>query len=925
VATLFTALTTLYSRGAKIDWRAVYAGRGASTVDLPTYAFQNKSYWLDATKPAGDVSSLGAKSAAHPLLGALVELPDGGAVLTGRLALDTQGWLADHVIMGRTMLPGAAFVELALHAGDQVGCDVLDELTQQAPLLLPEKGGVDLRVVVGAPGAGGVRELSVHSRTEESGAVWTQHAAGTLATGARPDAFDLTEWPPSGAEAVDLGGLYDDLAGLGFGYGPTFRNLKAVWLREGARGTEVFAEVALPEGTPVNEFGLHPGLLDSALGATDYLIPGGPKALTETTIPFAWNRVSLQASGATALRVLVRKDVTGSSLALADAAGNPVAWIESLVTRPVSEGQLGAKVPDSLYRIDWQQAAGVRPVGSFDGWAVLGSDDLGLGVPVLETAEPVDVLVLPVTPGSGDVPAQVRGAVHQTLAQLQSWLADERFADGKLVVLTRAAVSTEDGPDLAQAPVWGLVRAAQAENPGRIQLVDVDAAAGSVRALPAVVASGEPEAIVREGEVRVPRLAKVTTLGEPAAWDPDGTVLITGGAGLLGGLLARHLVGHGARNLLLTSRKGLDTPGAKELADELTAQGARVTVAACDVTDRAALAELIGSVGSELTAVVHAAGQMDSAVLSALTPEQVDNVLRPKVDAAWHLHELTAGLDLAGFVLYSSAGGLLLAAGQANYAAGNVFLDALAEHRAALGLPATSLAWGPWQGTDGEVDLAHIARSGVAELSAAEGLALFDAALAAGEPVLVPVRLAELRDVDAVAPLLRGLVTAAPRRVAAAAGPKTAQPQAGFADRLVTLSADEREQAALELVREHAAAVLGYDDASAVGAEKGFTDLGIDSLAALELRNRLGAASGLRLPATLIFDYPSPVPLAKHLLAELLPEIGSVVEEQAGEETVAEEAAQPEDAASAVAAMDLADLVRSAMGGSPTDERGESQ
>ncbi|WP_328603680.1 type I polyketide synthase [Amycolatopsis sp. NBC_00345] len=921
VPTLFAALATLYSRGAKIDWRAVYTGRGASTVDLPTYAFQNKSYWLDATKQTGDVTSLGAKSAAHPLLGALVELPDGGAVLTGRLSVDTQGWLADHVIMGRTMLPGAAFVELALHAGDQVGCDVLDELTQQAPLLLPEKGGVDLRVVVGAPGAGGIRELSVHSRTEESGAVWTQHAAGTLATGARPDEFDLTEWPPSGAEAVDLTGLYDDLAGLGFGYGPTFRNLKAVWLREGARGTEVFAEVALPEGTAAGEFGLHPGLLDSALGATDYLIPGGPKALTETTIPFAWNRVSLQASGATALRVLVRKDVTGSSLALADAAGNPVAWIESLVTRPVSEGQLGAKVPDSLYRIDWQPA-GVRPAGSLDGWAVLGADDLGLGVPVLDSAEPVDVLVLPVTPGSGDVPAQVRGAVHQTLAQLQSWLADERFADGKLVVLTQAAVSTEDGPDLAQAPVWGLVRAAQAENPGRIQLVDVDAAASSVRALPAVVASGEPEAIVRDGEVRVPRLAKVTALGEPAAWDPDGTVLITGGAGLLGGLLARHLVGHGARNLLLTSRKGLDTPGAKELADELTERGAQVTVAACDVTDRAALAELIGSIGSELTAVVHAAGQMDSAVLSALTPEQVDNVLRPKVDAAWHLHELTAGLDLAGFVLYSSAGGLLLAAGQANYAAGNVFLDALAEYRAARGLPATSLAWGPWQGTDGEVDLAHIARSGVAELSAADGLALFDAALAAGEPVLVPVKLAELRDVDAVAPLLRGLVTAAPRRVAAAAGPQAAAPVAGFADRLVTLSPDEREQAALELVREHAAAVLGYDDASAVGAEKGFTDLGIDSLAALELRNRLGAASGLRLPATLIFDYPSPVPLAKHLLAELLPEIGSAVEETAAGEAAS---ANGTDEGAAIAAMDLADLVRSAMGGNPTDERGESQ
>ena len=904
VPTLFTALATLYSRGAKPDWAAVFAGRGASTVDLPTYAFQNKEYWLNATKRAGDVGSLGAKSAGHPLLGALVELPDGGAVLTGRLAVDRQTWLADHVVLGRTMLPGTAYVELALHAADQTGCDVLEELTQQAPLLLPEEGGVDIRVVVGAPGADGRRDLSVHSRIED---VWTQHAAGMLATGAQPAEFDLSVWPPEGAEVVDLTGLYDDLAGLGFGYGPVFRNLRAVWLRDG----EVFAEVALPEGTAASEFGLHPGLLDSALGATDFLVPGGPKALTETTIPFAWNQVSLHAAGATTLRVRVRKEGTAgkdASLALADGTGSPVAWIESLVTRPVSEGQLGAKVPDSLYRIDWQPAAGVRLVKSLEGWAVLGSDDLGLGVPTHEQPVAADVLVLPVGSAEGDVPARVHTTVQETLRQLQAWL--EKF-EGKLLLVTRNAVA--ESPDLAQAPAWGLVRAAQAENPGRLQVVDVDDLAQSMRALPAVVASGEPEAIVRVGEVRVPRLAKVTTVGDPVEWDADGTVLITGGAGLLGGHLARHLVARGARKLVLTSRRGLDAPGARELVEEL---GASVTVAACDVTDRAELASLIESL-PDLTAVVHAAGQMDSAVLSALTPAQVENVLRPKVDAAWHLHELTASLGLKAFVLYSSAGGLLLAAGQANYAAGNVFLDALAEHRAALGLPATSLAWGPWEGSGDAVDLTHIARSGVAELTVADGLALFDAALAAGEPTLVPVKLADLREADRIAPLLRGLVTATPRRAAAAAGPVAAAPEAGFAEKLTGMSADERESALLQLVCEHAAAVLGYDDASAVGVEKGFTDLGIDSLAALELRNRLGAACGLRLPATLIFDYPSPLPLTRFLLGELLPELGEPVEE------VAE--ANGTDEVAAIAGMDLADLVRSALAGTQTDDRGDSQ
>ncbi|MGH3424206.1 MAG: SDR family NAD(P)-dependent oxidoreductase, partial [Nocardioidaceae bacterium] len=734
VPTLLAALATMHSRGADIDWRALFAGSGAATVDLPTYAFQHRTYWLDATRAHGEVSALGVRSVAHPLLGALVELPDGGAVLTGRIAVDTHPWLADHVVRGRVMLPGTAYVELAVYAGDQVGCDVVEELTQQAPLLLPERGGLDLCVVVGAVDRDGRRELSVDSRVAERGA-WTRHAAGTLGTARREPEFELAEWPPAGAEAADLDGVYDDLAALGFGYGPTFRNLRAVWRRDG----EVFAEVALDEGAAAGEFGLHPGLLDSALGAMDFLRPGGPKVLTETTIPFAWNGVSLFATGATALRVRVCAGEGGPSLLLADAAGEPVASVASLAIRPVPAGQPDVAVPDSLHRIDWHAPAGGWQAGlggSLDGWATLGADELDLGVAVPGDPAPVEVLVLPVGSGTGDVPARVHATVRDTMAQLQAYLADERYAGTRLLVVTRSAVAAEDGPDLAQAPVWGLVRAAQAENPGRVQLVDLDTAAESRRVLPAVVAGGEPEAIVRGGELRVPRLTRVTELGRSPGWDPDGTVLITGGAGALGARLARHLVAHGARDVVLTSRSGLDAPGAKELVGELAEQGAAVEVAACDVTDRAALAELIGSIGPNLTAVVHLAGQQDSAVFGALTERQVETVLRPKVDAAWHLHELTVDLDLAAFVLYSSVGGLLLAAGQANYAAGNVFLDALAEYRVARGLPATSLAWGPWEGAGDEVDLAHITRAGVAELPAAEGLALFDAALAAGEPVV---------------------------------------------------------------------------------------------------------------------------------------------------------------------------------------------
>ncbi|HEX6352593.1 MAG TPA: type I polyketide synthase [Actinophytocola sp.] len=895
VRSLLSSVAELHVLGVPVDWPALFAGRGARRVDLPTYAFQRKTYWLDATRSTGDVTAAGMDAVGHPLLGAAVELPDtGGVVLTGALSLERQPWLAEHRIMGTTLLPGTAFVELAVRAGDQVGCAVVEELTQHAPLVLPEKGGVSVRVVLG-PDESGRRNLAVYSRPAEASGAWTLHAGGTLLRDAQVTPVELRAWPPEGAHPVDLTGVYDDLAENGYGYGPTFQCLRAVW----RRGDEVFAEVALPEPTVADAFGLHPALLDSALGAMDFLVDGGPKAITETTIPFAWNRVSLFATGAAALRVWARPAAGDNTvrLALADSTGAPVAFVDSLVTRPVSAGQLGAGAPESLLRIDWQPGPQSTPMPAPAGWVVLGTALPGLAVPSeadipAALATTPDVVVLPVPSGTGSVPSAVHDAVHGTLARLREWLAEPRSAT--LVVLTTG------GPELTQAPVWGLVRAAQAEHPGRLVLVDVDGPP-SLPALASVVASGEPEAAVRDGEILLPRLARTSTLDEPVRWRPDGTVLITGGTGLLGGQLARHLlIEHGVRHLLLTSRRGMDAPGAARLCAELIELGASVSVVACDVADRFALAAVLAAIPAEhpLTAVVHAAGLMDSAVLDALTPAQVDTVLRAKVDAAWHLHELTAGLDLAAFVLYSSAGGLVLAAGQANYAAANVFLDALATYRSARGLPAKSLAWGPWAGTDGQVDLDWIGRSGIAELPAAEGLSLFDAAMRTPEPVLAPIKLLSGATPAAPPALLRGLVRAPARRTVVA----TAAEPATWTDRLAELSHEEREREVLELVRGHAAAVLGYDDAGAVDPEKGFTDLGLDSLAALELRNRLGAATDLRLPATLIFDYPSAVPLARHLLTELFPD---------------EDPATAPDG-SAIETMGVADLVRAALGRSNT-------
>ncbi|WP_344867014.1 SDR family NAD(P)-dependent oxidoreductase, partial [Planomonospora alba] len=890
---LVTALARLYVRGALPGWGPFFTGTGARRVDLPTYPFQRQRYWLDVPAVSGDVTEYGQVAADHPLLGAVVPLPDaGGVALTGRLSLASHPWLADHTVMGEVVVPGTAFAELAVRAGDETGCDLVEELTLAAPLVVPARGGVAVQVVAGAADDEGRRSLAVYARPEDAGEdEWTRHATGVLAVSDGRPVGALTEWPPPGAVPVELGDLYGRLADLGYGYGPAFQGLKAVW----RRGDEVFAEVAL-DAEDAGRYGLHPALFDAALHAN---LLGDD--LDRPMLPFAWNGVRLHAAGASALRVRISAPTPAAvAVELADATGAPVASVESLVARPVSAEQLGAATGrgNTLFRVDWQplpQAAGPDAAAAPDASArtgdlavVGGTLESAADAPVypdlasLAAAETVPGLVLlPVPVWGGDVPAAVRTAVGHVLAALRGWLADERFASSRLAVVTR---STAAGP--AHAPVTGLVRAAQEENPGRFLLIDLDGAepAEEARLLAAAVASGEPETAVRGGDLLVPRFAPVAGTPDPGGtppWDPDGTVLITGGTGGLGALVARHLVASGkARHLLLAGRRGLDAPGAAGIREELTALGAEVTVAACDAADRESLARLLAAVPAAhpLTAVVHAAGVVDNALVGALTPEQVEAVLRPKVDGAWNLHELAG--DVEAFVLFSSAAGLVLGAGQANYAAGNAFLDALAEHRRAHGLAATSLAWGLWdeeRGMAGLLDEAgrqRMHRMGMPPLDPAEALALLDASLTLPESVLAPIRLdlAVLRArADGVPAMLRGLVRAPQRRTASAGGTGRDAGGPSLAERLAGLPDAERDQLLLETVRKHVAAALGHASAASIDPRRAFQELGFDSLSAVELRNMLGAATGLRLPATLVFDYPTPEALAEHIRARIDP------------------------------------------------------
>ncbi|MFE9107970.1 SDR family NAD(P)-dependent oxidoreductase [Actinomadura geliboluensis] len=901
---LWTAIARAHAAGVALDWASVFADARPRRIDLPTYAFQRKRYWLDASSDrGGDARPFGLGASDHPLLGASVRVAaDGGRLLTGRLGLQDHPWLADHVMAGNAVVPGAALLEMAMFAGDEAGCDLVEELTLRQPLTLPERGRVLLQVHVGAPDDSGRSEVTVHSREDGDDAEgpWTLHATATLTRRGvgEPggDAAVRSEvWPPAGAEPVALDGFYPLLADAGYAYGDAFQGLRAAW----RRGGDLYAEVALPRDRheDASRFGIHPALLDAALHVAllDVAAASGEKG--RVRLPFAYGGVRLLASGATTLRVRVLDDGTGTlSADLADAAGRPVAAIGSLVTRAVTADRLTGRAapgPESLFALAWRPLGGPQSPPPAEGWAVIDARtaDAALDAVAARPSAPAGVMLGPPAAPSVTATAEdVREHVTSTLRLLQRWLDDDRWSGTPLAITTRGAVAVEPGDeitDLAQSAVWGLVRSAQAENPGRFVLVDLPADGTEpeqvLGPVTAALDDGEPQIAVRGGVPLVPRLTRERPPRETAAARPDehGTVLVTGGTGALGSALARHLVtAHGVEHLVLAGRRGADAPGAAALQAELEELGATVTIAACDVADRDDLTRLLAAIPAAvpLTGVVHTAGVVRDGVVTSMTHDQVADVLRPKVDAALNLHDLTRDLDLNMFVLYSSASGVLGNAGQGNYAAANAFLDALAHHRGFVGLPAVSLAWGMWDmagdigGHLGQVDRARLSRLGIRPLSVRQGLELFDAALGDGRPSLVPMRIdtARLRDQAGTAgllPPLRGLAPAARRPVAAG---RETDGASDLARRLAGLPEKEKSDVVGRLVRTHVAAVLGHPSIDAVSFEQPFTDLGFDSLISVELRNQLGAASGVRLAATAVFDHPTPAALARHLLHEIL-------------------------------------------------------
>ncbi|THA60913.1 SDR family NAD(P)-dependent oxidoreductase, partial [Streptomyces sp. A0642] len=917
-AQLLRNLGLLHVQGHEIDWARVLdtdTGSG-SLLGLPTYAFQREPYWMDVPKPSGDVRSVGMDVSEHPWLGAVTATAgDDGFLLTGRLSLADQPWLADHAVFGTVLVPGTGLLELATAAAHEAGADGVAELTLAEPLVIDD--AVRIQITVGAPGAERRRPLTIHSRPDGTQDDWTCHASGELreeATDGTPDAVfaELRRWPVAGAERIDLDGFYDRFGAQGIDYGPAFRGLTDLW----SRGSTAYGSVRLPEAAAGAgaEYNIHPALLDTALhvmkGVT---LARGDEEPEGALLPFEWTDVELYAAGSGELRVRIDVESSGAGqeirLWASDATGNPVARIGGLHLRRATAEQLRAarnNGADGLHRLEFQPVMAPAPQGAVADAVLTGTGELAalLGVPVLSDLDELTALldsapqpparvVVDTTgrPPFFSAPEAAYKATEYVLAQLQELLSNERLASTELVWITRGSIAAAPGDrldGLPYAPLWGLIRSARAEHPERsLRLVDLGPDDADRDALArALAVTDEPEIAVRDGEVTVARLVREASTGESAAVrqiDPEGTVLITGGTGELGRETARHLVRHhGIRHLVLTSRRGSETPGTTELIHELQEQGAEcVRVVACDVARRDDVAKVLGLAEKDRpwTAVFHLAGILDDGVLLGQDTARLFRVLAPKVKGAFHLDELTEGLDLAAFVLFSSAAGTVGTAGQSIYGAANSYLDAFAARRRAEGRPVTSLAWGLWHQAGvgmtshlGAVELERMRRQGIAPLAFEQGLGLLDAVLTRPADNFVPLKL-DLRAVRRSAEnghdvpgLFRALVRRRVRRVAAAA---TAVSQAGLREQLLAAPADRRSDLVTEMVQREVATVLGVSGPGSLSPKQVLKDLGLDSLMAVELRRRLSAESGISLPATLAFDYPTPDHIARLVLSRM--------------------------------------------------------
>ncbi|PXX54880.1 acyl transferase domain-containing protein [Nocardia tenerifensis] len=895
------SVANLYTEGVPVDWRRAYPRKLDLGIDLPTHPFDRDRYWIRPGHLAAP-SELGLTSVSHPLLTGSLKLAaePGCHVWTGTWSLAEYPWIADHRVCGAALVPGTAFVELAAYVTAAVGGNEVEELHLEAPLPLPDSGSVRIQVWVGAPDSSGKRALAIHSAESDaaSGPNWQRHATGTIAETEDPLEANpgfAAAWPPAQATPIDLGPMYGELAREGLGYGPVFQNVRKAWSARGDIGELLFAEVELPGELRGSSYAAaHPALLDSAFhvalehGAVD-------RNPEEVWIPFSWRNIrALRPSEArSSLRAgICRTGDRQVSLTATDQNGVPVLSVGEVALRPIPTTMLSAAVAapaEPFHSLRWipvtrpiepsaaRRWAVLDPTGAFDcaGIDLDRWDGIGSLIEAMDHGAPAPHLVLVRLEGTPERSADaVEAGLRDGLRLVQRWLADDRLSDARLVLLTTGATGSSERVSLTAAALWGLVGSAQSEHPGRFTLVDLDNPA-STHLLPAIVELPEPRIRVRGGSVEVARLfAEPRRSTESFQPDAETTILITGGTSGIGAAIARHLVDRGARHLVLVSRRGERAAGAETLAAELRSGGAVVTMAACDVADKNAMSAIIDAIPAAhpLAGLIHSAGVLDDGLIATLTEKQLARVLRPKIAGTLILHELTEHLDLRFFVLMSSLAGVIGAAGQANYAAANSFLDAMARLRRSQGLAATSIAWGLW--ADASAMTEHLAGGGVARLAGRglvpmrtpEALGMFDAAVGQPDASIIAASIdtrALLADraSGGSAPMFDTLLP----DLGEERSDRVADPLENLADQ----PDSDWEAALTRFVRAEIAAVLRFGDGPSLPVDRSFQELGLDSLGALQLRNRINASVGLSMPVSVVFDHPTVTRLAQHVTAQL--------------------------------------------------------
>ncbi|WP_254900270.1 type I polyketide synthase [Lonsdalea iberica] len=927
----FAALAQLYAHGQPLDWTKIVPP--APYVTLPTYPFQQRRYWLQA--PQGQPTFDGGLFAVnHPFLHAGISLANQqGWIFTGQLDAAKQPWLLEHVVGDVAAVAGTVTAELMLFIGERIGCQRMDDLSLHTILPLEKQAPAHIQLRIGERDASGGRQAEAYfyipdlTQAPDLAPVWQRYATCHLMPdiSATPDWPDLhsPNWPPATAEPVDFSPLYEQLAEKGVVLGDSFQQLTHVW----EYNDSLYVEATLPpiEGEQGEDFIIHPTILDAGLQAALIEKLNVETDNQQPRLLFFLSGLRSYAKNAQRLRGhLVRKPSTSGalgyreySLRLADETGRAVASVDAMVLKSSSTPTTQSPARPPFYRLLWRE---VKPTASSTSikplWMTqqatlrqrLSDITKGHTSSVVYTdvhralkafaPEPgyIAALVIP-TADNADIFA-VPGPTHHVLDALQTWLKDFRTADTPLVVVTQGAVATcedETVPHLAQSPIWGLVRTAQLEYPGRFFLLDIDDIENTSWSLISTAFNALPhtqQLALRAGKIVEPRLVKAVAdgdlsdhyHGEPQHnvcrnLNPDGTVLITGGTGALGKTAARHLVEqHGVRHLILASRRGAAAPGAVALLKELTELGAQATLIACNIADPLAVESLLNAMpeAHPLTAIIHTAGTVDTATLDGMTAEQVDSVLQSKAVSAWNLHQLTLNHDLSAFVLYSSAVSLLPQKAQGNYAAANAFLDALAHYRRHLGLPASAMAWGMWaeRSEMGEQlssdDIQRIIETGQNPLSRTQGLAFLDTVVGtrvvAHAPLLIPARLnlEALREQGAASLLAEVL----PRRSAS-------QNSAGPSLQLADVPEKERRSYLLNVIIQYSGDVLNHPDPKSIRSDEEFIALGFDSLTSVELGSRLSLALGVRIPATAIFEHSTPGALAQFILGLVFKEIPS--------------------------------------------------